>query len=222
MPRNLKYHWVIWSVLVILVSIGFLAAYLSSSGILVALPLIPVASVHVSVFRLFPDKLRFSLQFNIAGHPDKRPFERPRPELGIYGSDNPGEPITILVQSAEKEAAFQALPASGYGQTTIVRELRPIASNDTPLVHWRPDYNALRQNLPPGITDLKFSVVEVGKQISGENVTLVIEPPLQLKSCVPGYCFLWVFMFWPIFASLFAIYGAILLIKTVKASPSRD
>ena len=45
----------------------------------------------------------------------------------------------------------------------------------------------------------------------GDQVQLLVVPPLNFKSAQPGYDWLWPLFFWPTFATLLAVLGAILL-----------
>ncbi len=225
MSRKLKIHWITWSILTLLVMIGTIAFFLSTSSVSVPLSLNPSTAISVSVYRLLSDTLRFSLQFKGTG--------QPRPELGSYRVwretgftgyhlefPEPGEPIKILVRGAGKEIVYQALPADSYGPT-LGREFTPVSLGDTPKhLRWPPD-NALRPILSSGNTTLRFSVIEVGRQIEGEQVILRIDPPLGFLSAMPGYGFLWWFFLWPFYMPIIIAYGGILLWKTKRAGPAK-
>lgn len=227
MLHNLRYHWVLWGLLVFLVSSGTAASYLSRLPTSVALPLTPNASVNVSVFRLFPHSLDFYLAFDRHAADGVGPLMS-RPELGISHTKSDwretgyleflesGEPIKISVQTRTEGSVFLALPAGGASESAIMREFHPVATGDTKdRVKWPPD-NSLRPTLGAGNTTLHFSVIEVGERLSGEQATLVIQAPVGFKATAYNYSFLWWFYFWPFYAAFLAIYGAILLSRTLK------
>lgn len=227
MPHNLRYHWVLWGLLVFLVSSGAAASYLSRLSTSVALPLTPNASVNVSVFRLFPHRVDFHLEFG-RNAPDGVGPLMSRPE---FGSSTPksdwretgyleyldsGEPIKISVQTRTERSVFLALPGGSAGERVILRDFFPVSAGDTKdRMKWPPDIT-LYPTLGAGNTTLHFSVIEVGERLSGEHVTLVIKSPVGVKSTADNYHFLWWFYFWPFYAVLLAIYGAILLSRTLK------
>ncbi|PKN37065.1 MAG: hypothetical protein CVU62_10680 [Deltaproteobacteria bacterium HGW-Deltaproteobacteria-2] len=214
----LKINWAIWTTLVVIVVTGGLANYFSSTK-RVALELRPNASVVVSVFRPFSDKLRLLLVFKGSK----------RPELGEWGTTKesgeyflefpkPGVPIKLLIRGKSKATIYEALPVSGYSGDNAFRDLYPFVDDGKPnIVPWPPDL-ALMQNIPVGISTLNISVLEVGKQLVGERVILVIKEPIDLKF-IPaslGYKILWWFIFWPLYASLLFVYGIALLWKSIS------
>ena len=193
----LKMHWAIWATLGIVVVIGGLSNYLSDTKY-VTLELRPRASVDITVFRPFPDKLRLWLGFKRLSS-----YAR-RPELGTYQHNRdyetkgylefaePGESIKLLVRGeAGKEVIYEALPYSGYTQTEVLRDLYPFVEDGNPnRFPWPPNL-ALSQSIPSGNTTFNISVLDVGPQLVGEKVTLIIESPINLKrgSASPGYRF---------------------------------
>lgn len=214
----LKIHWVVWTILVIVVATGVLATALSS-GKFVTIELQPKAAIDVSVFRPLPDKLRLLLRFNSAEG-------QKRPELGDYATtanpgflefQNPGVAIRLLVRGEGKEFIYEALPASAYGGTTIDRDLVPFFDDGNPnRFQWPPNL-ALMPSVPSGYSTFNITVLEVGQPLVGEQVTLLIKSPIGLKSTAPGYDFLWWFMFWPLYALFLVVYGVELLGRSVRS-----
>lgn len=199
----------------------FLESSLSPSA--VTLELRPNASVAVSVFRPFPDKLRLGLRFKRSSSYDRRP------ELGewmTWGSDrlggflefaNPGEPIKLLVRGEEgKEVIYEALPASGYGQTDIYRDLYPFVDDGNPHRFPWPPNMALSQKIPAGNSTFNISVLQVGPKLIGEKVTLIFIQPNSGKnmSMDPGYRFLGWLIFWPLYVLLLFVYFTVLAWKS--------
>ena len=214
----LKIHWVVWTILVIVVATGVLADTLSSAK-LVTIELQPKATIDVSVFRPLPDKLRLLLRFN-------RTEGQKRPELGDYATtanpgflefQNPGVAIKLLVRGEGKEFIYEALPASAYGGTTIDRNLVPFFDDENPnRFQWPPNL-ALMPSVPSGYSTFNITVLEVGQPLVGEQVTLLIKSPIGLKSTAPGYEFLAWFMFWPLYALFLVVYGVELLGRSVRS-----
>jgi hypothetical protein len=106
---------------------------------------------------------------------------------------------------------------SGYNGTSMNRDLVPFFDdNDPKRFRWPPLWE-LSTKLPSGRTVLNVSILEVGKSLVGERVTLIIESPINLKvrSENLGYRILWWFIFWPLYALLLSGYGIVLLSRTM-------
>ena len=180
----------------------------------------PSKSIDISVFRLLPDRMRLSLEF-------ARGIGETRPELGkfyIRGDwrkkaefielPEPGTPIKLLVRGDGKEVVYETLPAGSYTNSTIGRELVPFVDDGNPIrIPWPPKLSASPM-LASGYSNFNVSILEVGQQLTGEKVTVVIHPPITLKSVEPNYVFLSWFILWPIFAILLVGYGGILFWKS--------
>ncbi len=222
--RRLRTHWIVWSSLVIVVGTGAIISSLSSSPTITSIELVPNASVNVSVFRPLPDAIRLSMEF-------ERHKGQKRPELGehTYRGDwrqtgfldfpNPGAPIKLLVRGEGKEVVYEAMPAGSYG-TTIGRTLIPFVDDEnTNRFQWPPDLT-LRHNLPAGYSDFVITVQEVGSQLKGEKVDIIIEPPVTFKTVAPRYGYIWWFIFWPLYALPLSVYGLVLLWGSIRHSPN--
>lgn len=227
MTQQLKLHWALWVVLVLIVASGVLAIHLSS-GRRVSIDLSPNKTVDVSFFRLLPHALNLSLSFNRANWEDKRPElgdftskGRPWQESGFLEFPQPGAPIRLLIRAKDKEVVYEALPAGGYNGTTKSRDLVPFVDDgDSGRFQWPPN-NSLKPILPSGNSTITISVLEVGPQLIGEKVNLFVDSPISFKTAAPGYEFLWWFFFWPVYAFLLASYGLLLLVKSLRRSNSR-
>jgi hypothetical protein len=198
------------------------ADYFSSSK-RVPLELRPNESIKVSVFRPFSDRLRLILEFKQSSWQDKRPElgERRTTREGsgrnfFLEFPKPGVPIKLLVRGKDKETIYEALPVSSHSRDYFTRDLYPFVDDGQPtIVPWPPDL-ALMQKIPAGISTLNISVLEVDKQLIGERVILVIEGPIELKF-IPaslGYRFLWLFIFWPLYALILFVYFFVLVWKS--------
>lgn len=216
----LKVHWAIWTTLVVIAVTGGLLDYLSSTKH-VTLELRPNSSKTVSVFRPFPDKLRLGLRF-------KQSIKHKRPEHGEWRTNtdsekigflefaNPGEPIKLLVSREGKEVVYEALPSSSYGEFDASRDLYPFVEDGNPHHFPWPPNLALSQSIPSGTSTFNISVLEVGPQLVGEQVSLSIRSPINFKfiPAATGYRFLWWFMFWPLYALILFVYFTILAWKS--------
>lgn len=186
---------------------------MSSSRLVMPLTLTVGESVTFSVFRLFPDTVRISLDFD-------RKHGLRRLELGEYTMTRgpnyiqfraPGEPVILQVQSPTANAEYEAMPAGAHSHKRISRELVVRESDDNPnRFTWPPD-NVARLTLPVGSSEITLRVLEVGTTLASEKVDVVIEPPLSFKSAMPGYSFLWWFFFWPLLSIPLAVYAGYLL-----------
>lgn len=206
--------------MVVIVVTGGLLDYLSSTKH-VTLELRPNSSTTVSVFRPFPDKLRLGLRF-------KQSIKHKRPEHGEWRTNtdsekigflefaNPGEPIKLLASREGKEVVYEALPSSSYGKFDASRNLYPFVEDGNPHRFPWPPNMALSQSIPSGISRFNISVLEVGPQLVGEQVTLSIRSPINFKfiPAAAGYRFLWWFMFWPLYALILFVYLTILARKS--------
>lgn len=220
MTRGLKIHWTLWITLVILIATGALIDDASSAKS-ITMVLRPKESMSVSVFRPLPHTLNLVFDFN-------RMDGRKALELGDWatGDDwqktgflafsNAGVPIKLQVRRDSQEAIYETLPASSYGGNTVGRDLVPFVEDGNPRrFNWPPNV-ALALPLSVGVSTLNITVLEVGEQLLGEQVVLIIKSPVTFKTVSDGYGWLWWFMFWPVYALLLAAYGAILLWKTTR------
>lgn len=210
--KKLKIHLTIWGVLVIVVVVGTTAASLSTSDVIVPLNLKPGETINVPIFRLFPSMLEMSLEFN------RSDWHQKRPELGEPGWQEtfgrvvftkPGEPVKLLIQCDSNQAFYEAWPPSIYDKKTICRDLHSFNPNCFQCKPLERKIPYLK--LPSGKTVIGIKVVEVGKKIEGERVSLIIVPPLTFKLASGWwYGLLWWFHLWPYYLILLAIYGVII------------
>lgn len=212
----LKIHWAILTTLVVIVVTGVILDS-SSSPSAVTLELRPNASIAVSVFRPFPDKLRLGLRF-------KDSMKQKRPELGKYQHNQdyekkgylefaePGEPIKLKVSREGKEVIYEAEPAN----SDTDRDLYPFVADGNPHRFPYPPNIALSQKIPAGNSTFNISVLEVGPKLIGEKATLIFIQPNSGKnmSMDPGYRFLGWFILWPLYALLLFVYFTVLAWKS--------
>ena len=198
-----RVQWLLLGIAAAVLLAGAAAARISSSAAVVPLKLAVGASATLSVFRVLPDTVRLSLDF------DRRDGLQ-RPELGESRSTSgpgylefasPGEPIVIRVRGPSSTADFEALPASGSGANRVHRHLViRTADGDPRRFPWPPD-NSARPALPVGTSTITIEVLKVGAPLAGEKVAAVFKAPLSFKEYMPGYGFLWWFLLWPAWAA---------------------
>jgi hypothetical protein len=167
------------------------------------------------MFRLFPDEMRLSIHF------DRTPGQK-RPELGnlkykenegVREFPNPGVPIKLLIQNEGAGTIYEALPANAFG--ILRRKLVPFVDDGSPAhFQWPP----IESRIPTGHSNFSVTVLEVGQQLAGEKVTLVVSAPISLKKVAPhyGYALLSWFMYWPLYSLFLVAYGATLLWKSFR------
>ena len=218
-PRARRVHWLVLGVAAGILLAGVVAARISSSADVAPLTLTVGESVTFSVFRLFPDAVRISLDFD-------RKNGRLRPELGEFTTtrgpnyvefDLPGEPVVLQVRGPTATADYEALPAGSFGAKQIGRTLVVRDSDANPRRFVWPPNDSAMPTLPFGFSAVTLRVIEVGAPLSGEKVAAIIKPPLSFKSGVPAYGFLWWFFFWPVFALPLVAYAGYLVWQGSKS-----
>ena len=214
MTQKIKFHWWLWLFMILIVISGAALYELSSSPHLVELQLKPKEETKINVISVLNQTLRASLLFK---QPDIR-----RPELGKYTTlgdrkksgilefVEPGEAIKLLIRSNDKEMIYEALPAGNRGKV-ISRDLVPFIDDNNPnQFQWPPNKN-LDHILTMGNNTIYVSVIETGKILTNEQVSLIIKPPVTFKMVFSGYGLIWFLRFWPIFVFLLIAYAGILL-----------
>lgn len=218
MTRTIKFQLIIWAILSVLIVVGTFIYELSSSVVATPLKLSTNEIAFITVFRILPDTIRLSLSFS-------REKGQRRVELGEYISTddglknsalnfhNPGEPVKLLIRRGPSEAIYEALPTSSYGNN-IERKLVPFVDDgNSNSFMWPPSIDS-EIKLKAGIEEIQVAVVSVGKKIEGEQVSLLILPPVTFKSTALNYRWLWWFCWWPIYLLVLAAYGFVLFCKS--------
>lgn len=218
-----KLALIIWIFLSLIVGMGIIAFEISTKTQFVSLPLQINHTVETRIFRLFKSNIYLSLRFkNVKDsnwHGSNKLKDGPSAffKNGILNHPEPGEPIKIKVEiDGLDEIIYETLPGDSPYQGTVRRTLYPFVDDGNPaLFPWPPKQVAL----PSGFSHLKISVIEVGEHLLGEDVTLVIDPPLSFKTSSVNYSWLWWFFAWPIFVVILLIYLMILIwrIRVKKA-----
>jgi hypothetical protein len=207
------FHWWLLTILLVVSAVGALIYEISSSSITVPIRLNKDEKAEVSVYRVLPATLQVSLKFN---RPSGKAFGLGSSETR-YGGDglcflSPGEPIKFVVQGAGQAATYEALPNSVVTGTVFQRTLVPFSeSKNLNRCTWPPD-NSLRPLLPSGFSTVSVTITDVGQGIVGEQVSLVIEPPVSLKATASNYRIVWFFTFWRVYALILLVYALILVL----------
>ncbi|WP_373030021.1 hypothetical protein [Sulfurovum sp.] len=213
-----KNLWLVFCILTILVIIGTAAFLASSKTTKLELSLIEGEKIDVKLFRILPHNISLKFIFNINGRDS-------RPELGEYKTvgnwretgilkfENPGEPIKLLLSNTNQDVIYETMPISGTGATTVSRNLIIYKEDNNPSKFSWPPSADVQYSLDSGINEFQITVLEVGKQLVGEKVSLWIKPPLGFKSYVSSYSFLWYFFLWPLYTFILLVLFILLFIR---------
>jgi hypothetical protein len=226
MVNKVKNPWVLLGIVAAIVTLFTIMFFIATQTKKVDLSLIEGERVSVKLFRFGPQNISLDLRFST-----KKGSQRP--ELGSYTTKigweqtrildfpNPGEPVKVLISDTQQEHIYEARPAGSYAIETIGRGLVPYHednnSNQFPM-----DFaDNQRFMLHSGFNEFQVTVLEVGKPLLGEQVTLYIKPSLSFKFIPqePFYKFLWYFNFWPIyFLILFVWFFALVRNRKIAKS----
>ena len=137
----------------------------------------------------------------------------------------PGEPLKILVETSDQQMPYVAMPASSSNDSTINRPLTPWTDSARPGEFTWPIAQA-RITQATGPSHYRFTVQEVGPQLRGEQVQLLLLAPLSFKTFQPGYGWLWALfsgpvlrLCWPLWA--WFCYGSVTAISSAASHPKR-
>lgn len=221
MPKPDRYLWYTWWLLIVITISGIIFHKLSSETIKINLPLTINNTQTIRSFCLFPYNISLSLIFSRSGNEN-------RPELGSYSTvgnwretgvlkfNNLGEPVKLILSDSDKKVVYEAMPASGYGENTISRNLVVFEDDDNPSEFSWPQSQTKPFQLKSGFNVFQIAVLEVGKEIAGEQIQILVNPPLGFKTTHRSYSFLWYFYFWPVYVFLLFLMLLILLYRKKK------
>ncbi|HVJ53262.1 MAG TPA: hypothetical protein VM689_12415 [Aliidongia sp.] len=173
-------------------------AFLAGRAELAKLELSPGQAVELDVVRLARAPLRFELEFQRHG-----------------GKVRPASPVRIRAEHGEAAPVlYEAMPVSGWNETSDWRAMTPNFAAESGV--WPRPGKDTALSLRPGFDKVRFVVTDVDDALKGEIVTLLIVPPLALKTCQPATCPLapWLWL-WPIFLAGQAAWGLWLVYRSV-------
>ena len=211
--------WVLWVLLLVLLLATTGLFQLCARTVQLPITLTAGQSAEITVWRPWSHPSNFALRF-------ARQSGQSRPELGEWltpaipaqgvavpslAFSRPGEPLKILVETSDQQMPYVAMPASSSNDSTIDRPLTPWTDSARPGEFTWPMVTQARIAQATGPSHYRFTVQEVGPQLRGEQVQLLLLAPLSFKTFQPGYGWLWVLFFWPSFATVLALMGVVLL-----------
>jgi hypothetical protein len=227
MALHLRVQWILCACLLALLVAGTALNKISSATQEASLKLTVGETVTLTAYRLYAAPTRLELQFESKAGVS-------RPELGVWSTvdpvdktsnvikfTNPGALVKLNVSSGGRNVSYSAMPASGHSENQTSRDLIPWSeANREGQFAW-PSKVEDRAVMGPGSSNITVTVQEVAPALTGETVSIWLQPPLGFKSSDTSYEFLWPFFFWPFFAFLLALYAGLLFLLTRRASKQR-
>jgi len=198
----------IWLIAVIFVLLGTIVKSIASYTYTTELTLEKETTIDVSLFRFLSGNIGMSLIFKnrdtqtLGNYRYKNTFK----EDGYLTFINPGEPIILSIKDTMQSILYEAKPASSGTERTMV----PYENDNNPSRFSYPRSQAMYFIANAGLSKFTVKVINVGKNLEGENVILKISPAMlgfKFMSLKPLYAFLWFFNLWPLwFLLLFISY----------------
>lgn len=221
--------WCIWLAAALLFAVGFFLFFFSNKTYLISLPLNPGETVTHRIFRpLSYQDINTELWF-------AQTAERQRPELGAWSPntadadsirfENPGAPVLLEITANGQTLRREALPASGYGQALIMRELIGARDDQDPLTfHLKKCTPNCFEPFSAGINTLQIKVLSVGDALNGEKVQVAVLPPLGFKTSESSsaYNWLWLMYFYPVYLGILLLWLLILLASSFRANDPQN
>jgi len=218
---GLVLHWLVLLTLLTIQLLGIVSSIGTSTPFLLG----KGGSAEVTVFRLYPTPLHFSLEFNKKKGSIRSELgsgKYTNPKNGAIRFDDPSETIKILAASELGTQIYEMFP-SGYllgekDDSIAKRTFYPFVEDNDPAAYPWPPANELRPVLPVGFSILKFSVTDTGDVFKNENVIINIAPPIEPKTVhTHDYMWLsWATILWPFNLVALGVYGWYLIWKTRK------
>ena len=222
MNTNLMRVWAAWLTASVLLSSYYALWGVATEPTKVTVVLQPHSNIHFEVTSLWGHSVSFEMWFR------RNPLDHREGALGRYGTlnghpgklifPNPGKHISGTVSINGRPAVeLEAMPASGYTETEIRRELTTNRSTAEGAWNW-PAPGAPRITAVPGRNDVSLTLTDVDPSLTGESVTLMALPPLSFKNTQKHYAWLWYAWFLcPVGGLVLGIIGIILLWRTLRA-----
>ena len=215
-----KKLWTFWWIILIFVSLSTMLYLIAAHTKKVELVLEKDEKVDIELFRFLPQNISMEIGFS-------EKIGVRRPELGNYKMRtgwektrtldflNPGEPVKLLVGNSKEHYMYEAKPAGSHSIDTAWRSLVPYNNDNSPNQFIMDFGKKQKFLLDAGFNEFQVTIFEAGKSLSGEHVTLYINPPISFKfgSSEPLYEFLWYFNFWPIYYLILFVWFLVLLIR---------
>lgn len=211
---HIRPAWIIWAIVSLFVIIYTGMSQIASHATTIRLQLSAANVVHIRLFRLFDDTLRFGLRF--------RGNEREqRPELGYYVSFDkkggllkfqPGADVHILVSvPSPPPLQYEAMPLENvYRRDQNERWMTANLSIQPGVYRWPPPPSMPITHLHAGFNFVDFEVASVGEPLACEIVDLDVSPPLGFKMGQASVTWLWFGFFWPVFLVAQVLWAACL------------
>lgn len=219
---NLMRVWAAWLAASVLLLSYYALWVVATEPRKVTVVLQPQSNVHVEVVSPWGHWIGFEMWFH------RNPRDRREADLGSYASlnnvpagklifPNPGKYIAATVTlNGGPAVELEAMPASGYTETEIRRQLTANKSTANGVWNW-PNRGAPRIWAPPGRNDVSLTITGVAPSLTGERVTLWTKPPLSFMSGQEHYRWLWYAWFLcPLGGLALGITGLGLLWKTLR------
>lgn len=224
--NNLMRVWAAWLSAGVVLSSYYALWTVATETPKVTVVLRPQSNVHVKVPSLWGHWVGLAIRFR------HEPNDHRRADLGSYGRlnghpgklifPNPGKRITGTVSiNGGSAVALEAMPAGVWSETDITRTLTTNRSMALGEWNW-PAPGAPGIRAVPGRNDISFRITDVDPSLVGEQVTLLVLPPLSFKSGQDHYRWLWYAWFVsPIGGLVLGITGLSLLWKMLRARRGR-
>jgi hypothetical protein len=107
---------------------------------------------------------------------------------------------------------YAALPAGGYTQHEINRDLVPMTNG---LAFGEFEYPGTQRLLWGGKSSVNLKVLDVGPKLIGEDIRVELDGPLDLKGGM-GVAYGWLLLLWPVFVVSLAIYAITLISRGLR------
>ncbi|MDO5686696.1 MAG: hypothetical protein Q4G42_04850 [Neisseria sp.] len=226
MKKYFSLSFILWLLAALGFAVAFFLYYFSSQHTTITLTLNEGETVEAHVFRPLPYRAEgMELWF-------RHDLGQARPELGTWAGQreqgkmvfaDAGAPLQLAIAMNHGDfEAHNALPASGFGQNTIPRQL-VCAQAMTDAVTFNPDAACIKDHAAEyaaGLTAVTIKVLQVDESLRGERVQLIMRPPLGFSEGQENglYGWLWLMYFYPIYLVILLLWLVVLLVKTSRRS----
>ncbi|MBU1171442.1 MAG: hypothetical protein KKD44_17960 [Proteobacteria bacterium] len=212
-----KTLWGIWFTLSFIMIMGTFVFIHSSHSLIVPLNLSPNKTVEIKLSHFLPYRLNAYLMLSKNKGQERKELGEYRPrdnhqKRGRLEFENPGDTITLSIQSGKTELVYKALPARSHSSRNMYRSLIPYHNDGNPNEFILPPVQASDHIMISWRKTIRFKVLDVGEHHMGEDISLIITPPITFKHIASNYVFFRWFIFWPFYAFLLFCSAMILLV----------